>query len=128
MWTPCRTLQGRVSGTNPQYACPMRKLLGGFVLGVVVVLAVQFLFLTQGGMPVATQGGPMPLERFMASRALHAAMSRESGTPSPVPADAPNLLAGARVYRENCMVCHGTLGQKEPTPIARGMYLRIVDA
>jgi mono/diheme cytochrome c family protein len=100
----------------------MRKLLGGFVLGVVVVLAVQFLFLTQGGMPVATQGGPMPLERFMASRALHAAMSRESGTPSPVPADAPNLLAGARVYRENCMVCHGTLGQKEPTPIARGMY------
>jgi mono/diheme cytochrome c family protein len=73
-------------------------------------------------MPVSTQGGPLPLERFITSKALHHATAKEEELPSPVPADPANLAAGARVYRENCMVCHGSLGAKEPTPFARGMF------
>ncbi len=52
----------------------MGKLLAGFVIGVLVVLAAEYLFLTQGGMPVATRGGPLPLETFLTSRALHTAL------------------------------------------------------
>src|SRR5512140_3584823 len=100
----------------------MRKLLVGVVAGAVIVLAAEFLFVTQGGMPVSAQGGPLPLERFIAGRALHVAVAKEAATPSPVPADTPNLLAGARVYREQCMVCHGSLGEREPPPFARGMF------
>jgi mono/diheme cytochrome c family protein len=100
----------------------MGKLIAGIVLGVVLVLAAEYLFLTQGGMPVATRGGPLPLERFMASRALHVAMAKEVDTPSPIPPDEANLLAGAKVYRAQCEVCHGQPDQKTPGAIARGMF------
>jgi mono/diheme cytochrome c family protein len=33
------------------------------------------------------------------------------------------MLAGARIYREQCSVCHGLSGQPE-TPIAKGMFPR----
>lgn len=71
------------------------RFLAGFVIGIVVVLAGAYLFLTQGGMPVATRGQPLPLERFLASRALHVAMAKDAGRPSPLPANEANLLAGA---------------------------------
>lgn len=100
----------------------MGKLIAGFVIGVVVVLGAEYLFLTQGGMPVATRGGPLPLEKFLASRALHTAMGKEADRPSPVPPTDANLVRGARIYLENCEGCHGAPGQKTPGAIARGMF------
>ncbi len=98
------------------------RFLAGFVIGIVVVLAGAYLFLTQGGMPVATRGQPLPLERFLASRALHVAMAKDAGRPSPLPANEANLLAGAKVYRSDCAACHGLGdGAKRPA-IAAGMY------
>ncbi len=35
-----------------------------------------------------------------------------------------NLTAGAKIYRAHCDVCHGEPGQKQPGPIARGMFPR----
>src|SRR5512138_2887957 len=100
----------------------MGKLLVGFVIGVLAVLVAGFLFLTQGGMPVSTRGQALPLERFMASRALHVAMAKDADRPSPVAADEPNLLAGAKVYQNNCVVCHGLRDPASTTAIAKGMY------
>jgi len=97
-------------------------VLAGVLVGAVLVLVAEFLFVTQGGMPVSTQGGPLPMERFITGKALRAAIGKEAELPSPVPADPVNLAAGAKVYRESCMVCHGSLGAKEPTPFARGMF------
>jgi mono/diheme cytochrome c family protein len=53
--------------------------------------------------------------------ALHAAMDKEAGKPSPLAADETNLLAGAKVYQAQCAVCHGRSGQPE-SAIARGMF------
>ena len=106
----------------PASARAMKKLLTGIVVGVVVVLAAEFLFMTQGGMPVSTRGGPLPLERFVASRALHVAMAKEADRPSPIPADPANLLAGAKVYQDNCAVCHGLRDPASRSPIGKGMY------
>ncbi len=100
----------------------MKKFLTGLVIGVVAILAAEYLFMTQGGMPVATRGNPLPLEQFLASRALHVAMAKDAGRPSPIPADAANLAAGAKVYQNNCAVCHGMRDPASRTAIAKGMY------
>jgi mono/diheme cytochrome c family protein len=73
-------------------------------------------------MPVSTRGNPLPLEKFMASRALHVAMAKDAGRPSPIPASEANLLAGAKIYQNNCAVCHGLRDPSSRTPIAKGMY------
>ncbi len=100
----------------------MKRFLLGLVIGVVLVLVGGFLFMTQGGMPVSTRGGPLPLERFLASRALHVAMANEANRPSPLPPSEANLLAGAKVYQNNCAVCHGLRDPASRTAIAKGMY------
>ncbi len=101
------------------------RFLVGVIVGVLVVLVAEYLFLTQGGMPVAARNGkPLPLEQFLTSRALHVAMIKAADRPSPIPASEQNLLAGARVYRENCMFCHGPLGERGRTNAAKGMFPR----
>jgi mono/diheme cytochrome c family protein len=102
----------------------MSKLFAGVVVGVLAVLLAEYLFLTRGGMPVTTRGKPLPLERFVTSRALHFAMAKEVDKPSPLQPTEANLLAGAKVYRAQCEVCHGQPDQKAPGLIARGMFPR----
>ncbi len=103
----------------------MRTILAGIVVGAGLVVGLAGLFLTQGGMPVAAHGAtPLPLERFVAGRALRVAIGKDAERPSPVPADEANLLAGARLYAENCEVCHGEPDEREGTAIARGMFPR----
>lgn len=99
----------------------MQKLLLGLVVGICLPLAAGYLFIRLGGMPVATKDPPLPLEKSLARLALHAAMDKEAGQPSPLPPDEANLLAGARVYQAQCAVCHGQLGQPE-TAISKGMF------
>ena len=96
----------------------------GMLVGVALVLAAEYLFVTQGGMPVATRSGALPLEQYLASRALHAAIANDADRPSPLPPDEQNLLAGAKAYRAQCELCHGALGEAIPSPVARGMFPR----
>ena len=100
---------------------PMKKILFGVVVGFCIVPLAAFLFVKFGGMPVATKGKPLPLERFLASVAIHAAVDREADKPSPIEATEANLAAGAKTYRAQCLVCHGS-PDRPPTPIALGMY------
>jgi thiosulfate dehydrogenase len=97
------------------------KLLLGFVIGVVVVLLGAIGYFALGLAPVATSAPPMPLERRLAGMALHARISKEAPAQAPIPADPANLVAGARIYAEQCSVCHGLSGQSE-TAIAKGMF------
>jgi mono/diheme cytochrome c family protein len=99
----------------------MIKILIGIVIGICVPFVTCCLFVFLGGMPVATKGNPLPMEKFIARTALHAAMGKEADQPSPLPADEPNLLAGAKIYQVQCAVCHGVLGKPE-SAIAKGMF------
>jgi thiosulfate dehydrogenase len=99
----------------------MKKILAGVIVGICLPVLAGYLFVISGGMPVATKEPPLPFEKILARKALHAAMDQEAGKPSPLPADEPNLLAGARVYQTQCAVCHGHLGQPESV-IAQGMF------
>jgi len=83
----------------------MKALLAGVLIGICLPLVVGYLFVILGGMPVATKGGPLPIEEFLAKKALDAAIAKEARKPSPLSADEVNLLAGARVYqRAQCWV------------------------
>ncbi|MGC9950471.1 MAG: cytochrome c [Bryobacteraceae bacterium] len=99
----------------------MLKLLLGFALGLAIVGLGAIAYFGLGLAPVATSAPPMPMERLLAGMALKARISKEAPTQAPIPADEANLLAGARIYREQCSVCHGLSGQPE-TAIAKGMF------
>jgi thiosulfate dehydrogenase len=98
----------------------------GFVLGVVatfVAIALAgYLGIMAGVMPANADAKPSKLERWMASRSLHAALAREAPrTPNPVPLNDANLIAGIKLYAANCAICHGAADAK-PSSIARGLY------
>ncbi|MDD3180728.1 MAG: cytochrome c [Opitutaceae bacterium] len=91
------------------------------MIGICVPFVAGYFFVIRGGMPVATKGEPLPLEKFVANKALHAAIDKEAGKPAPISADESNLLIGARIYQEQCAVCHGHLGRPS-SAIARGLF------
>jgi thiosulfate dehydrogenase len=104
---------GRIGG--------MRAFLAGLVIGIVLVPAAVFLCFWLGYVPVSAKSGPLPFERKLAGMALEKRIDKEAPKDSPVQPTEENLLAGAKVYIENCAVCHGTTTELE-TAIAKGMY------
>ncbi len=93
----------------------------GFVAGLATLPVLGYLYLHFGLAPVATSAAPMPMERSLARTALHAAIDRNAPKDSPIQPTEPNLLAGAKQYREHCAVCHGLPGV-ERTAIAKGEF------
>jgi mono/diheme cytochrome c family protein len=83
------------------------KFLLGFIFGILVVVGGAYFYFTSGMAPVAVTDPLMPFERTMANKALDAAIDKAHVGDSPLPADEPNLLAGADVYKKECAVCHG---------------------
>jgi mono/diheme cytochrome c family protein len=98
----------------------MGKLLLGIILGVLLVCVGAYFYLASGHMPVATSSPEMPFEGKIAGMALHSYLSKLPHPNPAVPEDEKNFLEGAKVYKENCAVCHGLPGQPK-TAIAEGM-------
>jgi len=96
----------------------------GFIAALVLLAVGAYCYFGFGLAPVATASDPMPFEKFLANRALHAVVAKAADKPSPVDASEPNLRGGADVYREHCAVCHGLPGQ-EMTAIAKGMFPKV---
>jgi thiosulfate dehydrogenase len=90
----------------------------GFWLGVLTTLLAGtiglLVFLGLGFMPVSADAKPGTFETWLAGFARdaaieHAAPDRES----PVALTPENLVAAARLYRDNCAGCHGTPDARE---------------
>jgi len=100
-------------------------MLKGIVLGIILcligVFAGAYFYFSSGQVPVATSSPEMPLERKFAGMALHAYLNKLPHPNSPVPADEPNLLAGAKLYKQDCAVCHGLPGEPR-NAIGNGMF------
>ena len=99
----------------------MAKFLLAFILGLVVLPCGAFVYLCLGYAPVATKGAPLPFEQRITALALNARVSREAPRQPGVPSTEENLMAGARVYRTYCDICHGEIGGSKPA-IAKGEY------
>ena len=101
----------------------VKGLFLGILVGVLLVLGAIYLYFATGRAPVAVTSPDMPFERKMARMALHAYMDRLPHPAPQVPADEKNLLEGAKVYKENCAMCHG-VPDGTPTAIAEGLAPR----
>ncbi len=93
----------------------------GLVIGIVLLPICALVYILLGRAPVSTAAPPLPLERWLASTALHARISHEAPRQPALPASEDNLVAGARIYGEHCAVCHGMSGQPK-TATAKGMF------
>jgi len=103
----------------------MKKLifLAGLIVGVLLVAGSAYIYFAGGYAPVATSAKPIPFEKLLASKALHARLEKEMPEKSPIEPTEANLLAGAAVYQQHCAVCHGLPGEGK-TAIAEGMFPR----
>ncbi len=97
------------------------KFLIGLIVGLLVLPAAGYLYLSMGMAPVATSAPPLPMERYLTHKALNARIDREAPSGVTLAATEANFVAGVKVYKENCAVCHGLPGQ-EKQPIAKGMF------
>lgn len=97
----------------------------GFFLGIFVTLLALavggYLFVSSGGVSLATTAPPLPMEKKVAEMALHASIGTAVNLKDPLPFNEANIVAGATVYKENCAVCHGALGQAR-SAISKGMF------
>jgi thiosulfate dehydrogenase len=97
------------------------KFIAGFVVGIVVLLAGAYLFISFGGVSMMTSAPPLPFEKRVARMALRASLGKAADQKDPLPFNDDAMTAGARVYKNQCAVCHGLPGG-EKTAIAKGMF------
>ncbi len=97
-----------------------KGILFGIILGVVGVAASVYLYFANGHAPVAVTAADMPFERTFARLRLHAYLGKLPHPEPQVAADEKNLLEGAKVYKDNCAMCHG-LPDAQKTAVAQGM-------
>ena len=98
-----------------------KGLVLGILIGILLLVASMYLYFSSGFAPVATAAHPMPFERKMAKIALHAYLDKQQHPQPLVPADEANLIAGAKVYKEQCAVCHGLPGEPR-SAVSKGMF------
>ena len=98
-----------------------KGLILGILLGVLLVAGGAYFYFSTGLAPVATSAPPIRWERKLARVALHAYLDKLPHTPPQVAADEANVMAGAKIYKEQCATCHG-LPNEPKTAVAQGMY------
>ncbi len=95
------------------------KVVLGFVLGVLAVVAVVFLDLRFGALPVAVADAAFPLEKQIVKVPMQERIDREKKDP-PFGTSEDVFEGGAKVYRAQCASCHGTPGHD--VAFAKHMY------
>lgn len=99
----------------------LKGLILGILLGAVLIAGSVYYYFSSGHAPVATSAPPMPMEKTFARMGLHAYLDKLPHPAPQVPADDANMISGAKVYKEQCAVCHGLPGEAK-NAIALGMY------
>ncbi len=99
----------------------VKGLILGILLGMLLITGGAYYFISSGHAPVATTAPPIPFEKTFARLGLNAYLAKLPHPEPQVPADEANLVAGAKVYKEQCAACHGLPGEPKGA-IARGMY------
>jgi thiosulfate dehydrogenase len=101
-------------------------MLKGFVTGIIfTVLATAlaaYAMIRAGVMPANADEKPPGIEAWAARTSLHAMLRRSAPKATdPLPATDQNLIAGVKLYAQNCSVCHGG-SNADPTNVAKGLY------
>ncbi len=98
-----------------------KGLILGILLAMLLIVGGTYFYFSSGHAPVATSAPPIPFEKTFTRIALHAYLDKLPHPAPQVAADEANLIAGAKVYKEQCSVCHGLPGEPK-SAIQAGMY------
>jgi mono/diheme cytochrome c family protein len=90
----------------------MRNFILGAAVAPLTFAAVALLCAALGLVPVASDVDPGPLETRLFSSAVHASVRRAARTlPAPPPVTDSLLIAGGKLYRNDCIGCHSIVGK-----------------
>jgi mono/diheme cytochrome c family protein len=86
--------------------------LAAYILAGLVLVSIAKL----GLLPVQADASPSSLEATLLGSALHASVARRAASGgNPRPSSQDNLLAGAKLYRQMCVRCHGLSAESDNT-------------
>lgn len=100
----------------------MRGFVVGVVFGIGLVFLAGYLFVVNGGMPVPTKSKPLPFEEKIAAVSLEVAMRGSADLKPTGDLTDEQLVKGAKLYLQNCALCHGLPGQADATAVAKGLF------
>ncbi|HEY1428847.1 MAG TPA: cytochrome c [Candidatus Tumulicola sp.] len=98
-----------------------KGIVTGVVLTLVLIAAGGYAMLRFGLVPANADAQPNGMEAWAARASLRATMHRVPKVTNPLPLDDQNVLAGIKLYAQNCAVCHGD-STGNPSNIAKGLY------
>ena len=94
----------------------MRNFLSGVVFTLLVVILGVFAYLRLGFAEVRGDLPPSNWEKALMFSSAHASVRRRAPElPNPVPSTDENLIAGAKIYSDECAGCHGAAGKADQT-------------
>jgi thiosulfate dehydrogenase len=100
-------------------------MLKGFLLGILFTVAATALagygMIRAGVLPANADERPPHFEVWAAKTSLRATLRRAPRVTNPLPATNQNLIAGVKLYGQNCALCHGD-SNGNPTDVAKGLY------
>lgn len=96
------------------------KFVLGVIIGLLILPVGAYFYFQFGNPPVAVADTPFPFEKQIVKIPLHARIDRQMPHTVPIQATPANLIAGAKVFHEQCAECHGVYGH--PTDYAAHMY------
>src|SRR5215469_6167148 len=99
----------------------IKGIFVGILLTVIGIAAIVYSYFSTGRAPVAVSDSDIPFESTLAHMALNTYLNKLPHRSPPIPIDESNMLAGAKLYKEHCSVCHGVPDAPKST-IADGMY------
>lgn len=93
------------------------------IVGTLIALGLlAFVGVEAGVMPANADAKPGGLERWAAKTSLHVSIARDMKTlHSPMASSDSVMTAGVKLYRANCLVCHGAADGKASS-VAKGLY------
>lgn len=96
------------------------KFVFGLLVGILILPVFAYVYLNYGAPPVAIADHPFPYEKQITRIPLNTRIEREAPKAAPIQANEDTFLAGAQIYRANCMECHGQPGK--PSRYEKAMF------
>jgi len=107
-------------GTGAMNVVMLEVVCSRSFITMVVLAGGAYLFVKEGGISMETTAPPLPLEKTVSDMALRASMGNAADLRNPLRFNDDTMLAAAQIYKQNCVVCHGTPVPR--TSIAKGMF------
>lgn len=90
----------------------MKNFFAGFLLGSLVLILGALAYLQLGLADVRADAPMPPWAARLFSTGIHASVRRAApDVPSPLPQTDATLIAGAKLYLDDCVGCHGEPGK-----------------